>query len=251
MWPHLPPGGHLARPSGAGLSRPFFVSLIGSRYGWIPHRDSVRISDDPQLQWIGADPDGPEREALRGSCPHSPCVGLGRDLDVACSCHIKPLASCSAGRSITEMEIMHGMLNSKLPCHAFAYFRSNDFLKDVTDDAVKKTFMCSSEEEAEWLEALKTRIDAVPHCAVTENYACHFDAASRHFFLLAPSHPCRSCQLLSCFETAGSACAGGLAVPSSCAPRAGCRYPYFSFASARSLEESTLRAPARTPGHRK
>lgn len=69
----------------------FFIGLLGERYGWVPPNDyyPTEVLDDPELAWV--------RE------------------------HI-------GGKSVTELEILHGVLNSRnLKDHAFFYFRQDGY----------------------------------------------------------------------------------------------------------------------------
>ena len=69
----------------------FFIGLLGERYGWVPPNDyyPTEILDDPELAWV--------RE------------------------HI-------GGKSVTELEILHGVLNNRnLKDHAFFYFRQDGY----------------------------------------------------------------------------------------------------------------------------
>lgn len=69
----------------------FFIGLLGERYGWVPPGDyySIEVLEDPELAWV--------RE------------------------HI-------GGKSVTELEILHGVLNNRnLRDHAFFYFRQDGY----------------------------------------------------------------------------------------------------------------------------
>ena len=69
----------------------FFIGLLGERYGWVPPNDyyPTEVLDDPELAWV--------RE------------------------HI-------GGKSVTELEILHGVLNNRnLKDHAFFYFRQDGY----------------------------------------------------------------------------------------------------------------------------
>jgi nephrocystin-3 len=69
----------------------FFIGLLGERYGWVPPVDyyPVEVLEDPELAWV--------RE------------------------HI-------GGKSVTELEILHGVLNNRnLRDHAFFYFRQDGY----------------------------------------------------------------------------------------------------------------------------
>ena len=69
----------------------FFIGLLGERYGWVPPNDyySADVLEDAELAWV--------RE------------------------HI-------GGKSVTELEILHGVLNNRnLKDHAFFYFRQDGY----------------------------------------------------------------------------------------------------------------------------
>jgi hypothetical protein len=69
----------------------FFIALLGERYGWVPPGDyyPAEVLEDPELAWV--------RE------------------------HI-------GGKSVTELEILHGVLNNRnLRDHAFFYFRQDGY----------------------------------------------------------------------------------------------------------------------------
>jgi len=78
-------------------SRPYFLGLLGERYGWIP--DSIRPEVVEREPWL--------KEHLHDRT------------------------------SVTELEILHGVLNNpKMAGHAFFYFRDPAYLDDpsLTDD---------------------------------------------------------------------------------------------------------------------
>lgn len=81
-------------------SRPFFISIIGDRYGWIPSKE-----------------DFPENSSLFESFPW-----VKEDI--------------KNGLSITEIEIQYGVLRNKLPLKAFFYIKGTS--KDDTLDDSKE-----------------------------------------------------------------------------------------------------------------
>ena len=124
--------------------RPYFVGLIGQRYGWIPEDIS------PDL------------------CAQQPWLAEHRR------------------RSVTELEILHGVLNDTgMARHAFFYFRSRDYLArvppaaraDYEEVASPDAIAPYSADEAaaraglrrQQLEDLKARIRA-SGCPVREDY---------------------------------------------------------------------------------
>ncbi len=87
--------------------RPFFISLLGERYGWIPGEDAFTGDLKEEQPWL---------------------IGL-RD------------------KSLTELEILHGVLNApEMAGRSFFYFRDPayahargpDFLSESVDDAEKQ-----------------------------------------------------------------------------------------------------------------
>jgi nephrocystin-3 len=88
--------------------RPFFIGLLGERYGWTPGADAFTADLQEEQPW------------LRGL----------------------------AGKSVTELEILHGVLNNpEMAGRSFFYFRDPayaqargaDFLSENDGDAVKQT----------------------------------------------------------------------------------------------------------------
>ncbi len=81
----------------------FFVGLIGERYGWIPEEDFYPndVLEDPNLAWVKE--------------------------------HI-------GGKSVTELEILHGVLNNPaMNERAFFYFRNDGFEKRYWE-AIQRTY---------------------------------------------------------------------------------------------------------------
>lgn len=98
--------------------RPYFIGLLGERYGWIPEKlpgDLVERED-----WL--------KEHLHGKT------------------------------SVTELEILHGVLrNPKMAGHAFFYFRDPKYI-EMLNEADRKTFTAENAKDAEKLHTLKERI---------------------------------------------------------------------------------------------
>ncbi len=98
--------------------RPYFIGLLGERYGWIP--DTIR-------------PDVIAREPWLAEHIHS-------------------------RKSVTELEILHGVLNNPdMAEHAFFYFRNPAYVHSLPPDR-KKDFTTEDAERAEKLKHLKDRI---------------------------------------------------------------------------------------------
>ncbi len=125
--------------------RPFFIGLLGSRYGWIP--DEIPQELINQEPWLAE----------------------------------------HRHRSVTELEILHGVLNDPLVAeNAFFYFRSpayidslpaarrRDFLEEPSAEEIEKygrrEARARAAERRRKLEALKDRIRA-SGLSVRENYA--------------------------------------------------------------------------------
>ena len=73
-------------------SRPFFIGLLGERYGWIP--DAIPAEVVEKEPWL--------KEHLHGR------------------------------KSVTELEILHGVLNNpEMKGHAFFYFRAPAWIETV------------------------------------------------------------------------------------------------------------------------
>ena len=87
-------------------SRPYFIGLLGERYGWVPDKAQYELSLLLEQPWI---------EEHRG------------------------------GKSVTELEILHGVLNNpEMAGHAFFYFRDPAWSKRkggvfISDDDGEKT----------------------------------------------------------------------------------------------------------------
>lgn len=97
-----------------GACRPFFIGLLGERYGWLPGDDALTADLNEEQPWL-------------------------RDL---------------RGRSVTELEILHGVLNNpESAARAFFYFRSPAYAAGRGGD-----FHSESPESAEKQAALKALI---------------------------------------------------------------------------------------------
>lgn len=96
-------------------SRPFFVGLLGERYGWMPSTDQYASDLLERQPWL---------DELRG------------------------------GKSVTELEILHGVLNDpNMAGHALFYFRSSVYAGKKGGDYLPET-----DEDTARLRALKDRI---------------------------------------------------------------------------------------------
>lgn len=100
--------------------RPFFIGLLGKRYGYTPKEYRV-FSGDPKLDWLKTYP---------------------------------------AGRSVTELEMHYGaLMNPAASPHSFFYFRDNTFVSQVPQEH-RKVFESESKEAGAKIEALKQSIRA-------------------------------------------------------------------------------------------
>ncbi len=98
--------------------RPYFIGLLGERYGWIP--DAIPPEMIEREPWL--------REHVHGR------------------------------KSVTELEILHGVLNNPdMAEHAFFYFRNPAYANSMPADE-RKDFIAESAEDAARLNDLKKRI---------------------------------------------------------------------------------------------
>jgi nephrocystin-3 len=98
--------------------RPYFIGLLGERYGWIP--DAIPDDVIEREPWL--------REHVQGR------------------------------KSVTELEILHGVLNNPdMAEHAFFYFRAPVYVKTLSPDK-REDFVAENAEDAARLKDLKERI---------------------------------------------------------------------------------------------
>lgn len=96
-------------------SRPYIIGLLGERYGWVPQAQQYDSSVAQEQSWLAE--------------------------------HI-------GGRSVTEMEVLHGVLNNPdMAGQALFYFRSPAYAQEGADDCAAE-----SPENREKLTQLKSRI---------------------------------------------------------------------------------------------
>jgi nephrocystin-3 len=98
--------------------RPYFIGMLGERYGWTPQPGDYpqELLESEHLQWI-------------------------RDHQ--------------GGASVTELEILHGVLNNQeMASRAFFYFRDPGWSRAQSDPG----FVCDTPEEEQKLADLKQRI---------------------------------------------------------------------------------------------
>ena len=119
--------------------RPFFLGILGERYGWVPGPDRLAAEVLEDHPWL--------REHLDDS--------------------------------VTEMEICHGVLNhAGQPLHAFFYFRDPDYLNRLPPGPDPTDFACENDTARQKLAALKQRIRQSGH-PVRDNYRDAVDLGQR------------------------------------------------------------------------
>jgi nephrocystin-3 len=98
--------------------RPYFIGLLGERYGWIPEAIPAEVIE--RETWL--------KEHLHGK------------------------------KSVTELEIIHGVLrNEEMHGHAYFYFRNPKYLAQVPEEK-QSDFTSENAQSAEKLEQLKKEI---------------------------------------------------------------------------------------------
>jgi tetratricopeptide (TPR) repeat protein len=108
-------------------SRPYFMGFIGDRYGWVPEHHQYDLSLLVEQPWL---------DEHRG------------------------------GKSVTELEMLHGVLNNpQMAGRAFFYFRNSEYSQSKGGP-----YLSEGSESALKLEALKDRI-RTGGFPVVENYA--------------------------------------------------------------------------------
>ncbi len=106
-------------------TRPYFIGLLGQRYGWVPDEIPPQLVDE--LGWLVED----------------------------------------TGRSVTELEILHGVLNNpEAAGHAFFYLRDAAWVETIPE-ADRATFVEDSPVGVQRLAELRARIDASAHPSST------------------------------------------------------------------------------------
>jgi tetratricopeptide (TPR) repeat protein len=113
--------------------RPYFIGLLGGRYGWVPEPGSIPAELLESQPWL--------RQHLQ--------------------------------HSVTELEILHGVFNEEaMHGHAYFYFRDSKYLELVPADK-RQIFTSEGSEAAGKLERLKQKIRAAHDelvCELRENY---------------------------------------------------------------------------------
>jgi len=98
--------------------RPYFIGLLGERYGWVPDTISPELLE--KEEWL--------KEQFNDK------------------------------KSVTELEILHGVLNNKdMENHAFFYFRDPEYIKTI-EKAKQADFISTTTDEIAKLSQLKDKI---------------------------------------------------------------------------------------------
>ena len=114
--------------------RPFFIGILGERYGWVPTR--YPVEDLKRYGWIQA----------------------------------------RTGRSLTELEILHGVLNNPdMRGRAFFYLRDPKALAGVPEELKREVYVEQDPGLTAALAALKTRIRKSGY-PVMDRYRAQWDA---------------------------------------------------------------------------
>lgn len=114
--------------------RPYFIGLLGERYGWIPEPNSIPAELLKSQPWL--------------------------------KFHLQ--------QSVTELEILHGVFGeTQMRGHAYFYFRDPGYLDSVPTDK-RQDFSAENAEAARKLTKLKQKIQGACDgqvCELRENYA--------------------------------------------------------------------------------
>ena len=115
--------------------RPYFIGLLGERYGWVPGLEAYPTGLLERESWLTKE---------------------------------------VAQRSVTELEILHGVLNDpEMAGRAFFYFRDPKYIRTIAR-ARRKDYAAESAESSERQQRLKDRIRATCKAKgipLRENYA--------------------------------------------------------------------------------
>jgi Domain of unknown function (DUF4062) len=103
--------------------RPFFLGILGARYGWVPNKIPDTIEEEYSISQI------------------------------------------YKGKSITEMEILYGVLNDKsLKVHAYFYIRNRNSLVLIPDNIRKKYYIEANKSSMTKLNQLKATLRDNGYC---------------------------------------------------------------------------------------
>jgi nephrocystin-3 len=114
--------------------RPYFIGLLGERYGWVPEPNSIPADLLESQLWLKQ--------------------------------HLQ--------QSVTELEIRHGVFNEEpMHGHAYFYFRDPKYAESVPDDK-RQDFTAENTEASRKLQKLKQKIQVARDehvCELREGYA--------------------------------------------------------------------------------
>ncbi len=144
-------------------ARPFFVGLLGERYGWVPPPDELNVSTFKKIRrsmspeaagllttWYALD-ETVETAVYRLSADTTmPDTVLNKLLT-----HFESAKIPGAGQSITEREFHYGALSSPAPCRAFFYLRRGEFLDGHFPASFRSVFVEPEPERRKKLDQLK------------------------------------------------------------------------------------------------
>lgn len=123
-------------------SRPYFVGLLGSRYGWIPNKEYR----------------------------NKVCSLFSEDEGF--------MNAYTEGRSVTEMEMLYGALGEKdLIPHSYFFFRSDSSYEQMPDD-IKADYVDTDPKKQHKLRQLKNKICTIFH--QNDRDDCVFDYSPRY-----------------------------------------------------------------------
>jgi len=162
-------------------ARPFFIGLLGDRYGWVPPPDQLDVStfekichsatnDEARLltTWYALDETLDTIVYRLSSDATMPDDVLNRLLVCFESAGVP-----GAGQSITEREFHYGALASPSPSKAFFYLRRGEFLDNVHfPSSFRSVFVESDPERRKKLEQLKTVIRS---SQIVDDYDVQYD----------------------------------------------------------------------------
>lgn len=113
--------------------RPYFIGMLGERYGWVPQRHEMDTKLLAENAWL--------REQVE------------------------------KGKSVTELEILYGVLqNPRMDGRAFFYIRDPQYLNRFRSTKLKNSFVAQTAQERSRLQRLKQKIRE-SNFQVREDYA--------------------------------------------------------------------------------
>ncbi|HJX93397.1 MAG TPA: NACHT domain-containing protein [Pyrinomonadaceae bacterium] len=148
-------------------ARPFFIGLLGERYGWVPPPDQLDVSTFEEIRHSAT----PEDASLLTTwyvldeTLDAPVYHLSADTTMPDDV-LSRLLVCfesadipGAGQSITEREFHYGALTSPSPYKAFFYLRRGEFLDNVHfPSSFRSVFVEADPDRRKKLDQLKAVI---------------------------------------------------------------------------------------------